>query len=177
MPSTAISSREADTRDTRNTRDQLFAIFSPLVLPIVRGLLHKLPRDFEEADLLQIGRLALLDACAGFEAYVRLRVRGAALDACKGPSYRFAQHGRLDAMPEIADCREPDPVEAIDIGRRAQRLDSGIAALPDRQAKVLTMRLAGSPFVDVTRSENVSLRTARRLQDTGVAELRQRLAA
>lgn len=163
----------------RANRDQIFAIYEHLVRPIVRSIARMLPSRFDPDDLEQIGRLALLDAAAGFEKYVRMRVRGAILDAVRGPNYTAALQRSIDECPDIGAPNSLD--DDIDRERKRERqrlrLEAAIAGLPAKQAEVVQEMLTGIRPGQVAERSDCSIRTIQRLTRPGFAALRLALAA
>lgn len=156
----------------------LYAQFEVLVLPIARSIASRLPSTFDIADLEQIGRIALLEACRKhdperditFLIYLRQRIRGAMLDHVRGAPYREAGHAQLDMewespfLPRTEE-KSSDPF-----------LSRSVDALPPRQRKVLDLRFCeGLSQNETAAALGVSRRTARREEASAIAELRRRL--
>jgi RNA polymerase sigma factor (sigma-70 family) len=93
-------------------RDGLVTEHMEMVEPIARGVFATLPPSFDLEDLIQTGRVALLDAATRyrprdhggtpFSAWARQRVRGAMLDSVKGRNYEESTRDPLDGYAEPA---------------------------------------------------------------------------
>lgn len=157
----------------------LYAQFEVLVLPIARSIASRLPSTFDIADLEQIGRIALLEACRKhdperditFLIYLRQRIRGAMLDAVRGAPYREATHEVLQTagLEPKAAVTKTVPISDPFVAR-------SVDALPPRQRKVLDLRFCeGLSQNETAAALGVSRRTARREEASAIAELRRRL--
>lgn len=114
---------------------------------IAQQLRRGLPPAFELEDLLQIGRLGLIEAAASwdprrgvpFAAYARFRVRGAILDAVKRRNYLYARHGELDDRR----AEEPSPLDLAIDRQRHHRIRAALKEVGVTERQVLEQR--GNP--------------------------------
>lgn len=100
-----------------------------LIEPIARMLANRLPTHFDVQDLIQIGRLALLQASErydsnpeGFISYAKFRIRGAMLDFVRDNYPVRAVAEEPAAAPQNDDKTESPVREALS---RAARLTRG----------------------------------------------------
>ena len=111
---------------------------------IVRAIARGLARQYgvDSRDLEQEGYAALLAVLPKLRAetagvYVRMRVRGAMLDALA----REGRHRHEELAEEAGRSATPDPEAETAAGERRERLARAVADLPDRQRAVVEMRL------------------------------------
>lgn len=165
------------------TEKSLFETFTPLVLKIAGGLKRKLPSNILYEDLVAAGMSGLWDVVrrypngdgAGFEKYVRIRIRGAILDALRAQDWlpRRARataeaKGLLPtAIARMDDMTELDQEQAlglyndvdalIDDLRFALRLRAAVEQLPPRERKIAVEHYyKGRPFVEIAQELQVS---------------------
>ena len=155
-----------------------------LVRPIAVGIHRRLPPSFELDDLLQAGRVGLLDAATKyrpdtgvpFRCYAGIRIRGAILDTVTRRHWRNATHAELEAA-----CFEiPAKVEPIDvaIARRQfrKKVREAIAQLSEADQQALTMYFGrGAKLAEVARARGVCEMRASQLVRTAQTHLRERL--
>jgi len=136
-----------------------------IVLSIAQFVKITLPPSIELDDLIGEGELALWEATAKFdvrrastfEAYVRLRVRGAMIDSIKGKQYREATHEELPKL-SLVPCRrqtveqtlierEMEDVRANELRNKFHVVERAIAdgdqkyyPLSRKQKRVLALR-------------------------------------
>jgi RNA polymerase sigma factor (sigma-70 family) len=108
-----------------------------LIEPIARLLIRSLPSNFEIDDLIQVGRLALLECCGrhdanpeGFAAYAKFRVRGAMLDYVRANwSPAAVPEAEALASRNSGGCRNDDAIAVC----------QAIERLPEPEKRVVTL--------------------------------------
>ncbi len=188
-----------------SSRDSITERYQGIVRPIALRIKSNLPASIELEDLIQIGLLTVwLEAdkyqprrAATFPYYIRLRVRGAMLDAIKGREFREATHDELDLERlQLADGRRT--VEERTIAReelrgvqRAHQAEmkrvADAMADPDtknhplskRQQKVIKLRYAGAGMTQKAagRKLKISQAASRELELRALRNLKRKLAA
>ncbi len=156
----------------------------PLVLQAVAHYVCRLPPSVQRDDLVATGVVGLLDALRkspgrgrAFEAYARIRIRGAMVDGLRKQDWlprrwRDRETGALVpqgvAVVAFDDLRESEALELTDqttagpeqqVGSRMQRaaIDSAVARLPDREAKLVNWHYFGDlSFTDIATRFGVS---------------------
>jgi RNA polymerase sigma factor (sigma-70 family) len=129
-------------------RNALVEAHQYLVAPIARMVARTLPPSIEIDDLIGAGQLGLIQAADAyhpqkhgdcpFEAYAKMRIRGAMLDSVRRRHYRNATHGAIEDAPEPAAVQPIE--EAIDRRRIVREVHTAVAALADeRHRKVIVM--------------------------------------
>jgi RNA polymerase sigma factor for flagellar operon FliA len=148
------------------TREDL-ELYMPLVRQVVGRVLRKLPPNVLRDDLIGAGTFGLVDALRksadrgpAFDWYARIRIRGAVVDELRAQDWltrrarsrivRAQADGSgggvavigFDDLPEVqahgfADEAAPTPQEQVE--RRLDRiaLESAVAQLPEREAKIV----------------------------------------
>jgi RNA polymerase sigma factor for flagellar operon FliA len=129
------SYREQSRRPSQAERDALIREYLPLVKRIAYGILCRLPSDVDADDLLSAGAMGLIAAVErfdsklgkSFEAFAKIRIRGAILDELRG----------LDHMSRGNRRRSRD------IEKTAHQLEQelGRSAGDDEMARALGMSL------------------------------------
>lgn len=129
----------------------LYERYAALVPAIARSVKMRVPASIDTEDLEQIGRLALAQACerfdperaAAFPSYIKMRVRGAMIDAIRGREFREASRERdavrLDAKPPIGMRERPVAAAAAD-PYLEKTLARELQLLPARQASLIDLR-------------------------------------
>jgi len=154
------------TSPTRPTREDL-ELYMPLVRQVVGRVLRKLPPNVLRDDLIGAGAFGLVDALRksadrgpAFDWYARIRIRGAVVDELRAQDW-LTRRARtrvikaqadgnggsvavigFDDLPEMqahgfVDEAAPTPQEQVE--RRLDRvaLESAVAQLPEREAKIV----------------------------------------
>jgi RNA polymerase sigma factor (sigma-70 family) len=114
----------------------------PIVLPLARQLLPRLPRSVEIDDLVQFGCLGLLEAdrrfdgpSEGFEKFARAGIRAAMLAAV--PDRRRTP--RLTRKVRRLADRDGDPLRLALRVSAERSIGRAFEALPERQKTMLRM--------------------------------------
>src|SRR4051812_29677761 len=119
-----------------------------IVQPIAEGIHGMRPPSFDVQDMVQTGYLALIraaesfDASTGtpFEAWARLKVRGAIIDSTRRKAYRDSTHAGIeDWHMEMADSR-PTAEESMIEGERVKSIRECVEQLPEQQKMVIISR-------------------------------------
>ena len=118
-----------------------------LVDPIARQIAAKLPPSFDIDDLIQTGRLGLLDAAVKykprahnntpFDAYARIRIRGEMIASIRRRHYTEATCLGLEQAPESAV--DPAVEKWLDKVRRARAVHTSLEDLPPRHRRVIEL--------------------------------------
>ncbi|HEX6272050.1 MAG TPA: sigma-70 family RNA polymerase sigma factor, partial [Polyangiaceae bacterium] len=149
---------------------QLLEEYRPLVQKIAGGFQRRLPRHVLREDLIAAGMGGLWDAIrkhgnsadAGFEWYVRVRIRGAILDELRSQDWlsrraRAAAEATGQSIPphvvHLDDMREPDQARCLatpmhgeaEITQRDQRaaLARAVEKLPERERFIVSEHYFG----------------------------------
>lgn len=163
--------------------------YEPLVASIARQLGHRRDIPLSHEDLVQSGRLTLIElassphAAAINEAIVWTRLRNAMIDACRSQGWigrRYRQdtparhvmllpHERLEELPKLAQApAEPTDLALSDVVRDA------IAALPEQdQALLLQHDLAQIPLAQLAQETRRSRSCMSRRRTHALHALRQ----
>jgi DNA-directed RNA polymerase specialized sigma subunit len=161
-------------------RDQVAAIYRPLISATVRRLKATLPRSIDEQDLKQTGEEVLLCVADRLENYLITRLRGGMLDSVRAQP-RAHQAIPIDGLPvdELHQFSTPHPslVEEIDANRRETRVAVAILSLPAPERKVIAMKLSGATFPEIALGVKASRRTVIRRHGSAIQILRSSLAA
>jgi RNA polymerase sigma factor (sigma-70 family) len=178
--------------------------YKHIVQSLARIVKGTLPPSIELSDLIQEGEMALWEATAKFdprrastfEAYVRLRVRGAMIDSIKGKQYREATHEELPFLMKVP-CRrqtieqtlierEIEDARATELRNRFRIVERAIAdvdqkfyPLSRKQKRVLVLR-----FDDQARTQKqagrkmrITQQTAQELEHRAIGNLKKKLGA
>lgn len=129
-------------------RNARVAELFPLVKPIARRVLRSLPPSFELSDLMQAGALGLMAAAsrfdpaiaATFQAYAKMKIRGAMLDLASGKEYRESTRPPLEHVAISPRAVEPSPEALAQTSERARTLRRAVRKLTPRQRKVIRLR-------------------------------------
>ncbi len=164
-------------------RNRLVEAHQYLVAPIARMVARTLPPSIEIDDLIGAGQLGLLQAADAyhprehddcpFEAYAKMRIRGAMLDSIRRRHYRNATHSAIEDAPEPAAVAPIE--EAIDRRRIAKEVHEAVAALADpRHRKVIVMHdLQQKKLEEVGDELGVCASRASQLHVEAIEELRR----
>lgn len=157
-------------------RNRLVEAHLDLVEPIARQVARRAPASIDLADLVQAGRVGLIQAAEAFERgrapfrlFARARIRGAMLDTLRRRNWTHAQHAGL---PE--EVRDGAPL-ADELAMRAELADhvrKAVDALPRREARALAGILDGSPLQVAADAMRISQARASQLRAQGLERLR-----
>jgi RNA polymerase sigma factor (sigma-70 family) len=183
-PSAVVVLTPAHRRTAREKRDKLITQHLDLVAAIARSLHEHCPPSIALDDLIQTGNLALIIAAerfspqqhggAPFSAYARQRIRGAMLD-----SFRRRHWTNATMEPAIPDRGAATVIETeLDQGRLRRRVRAAVQQLPAAERAIVAgHRLAELELKAVARIYGISYSRAKELHRTGMAALREQLAA
>lgn len=169
------------------SRNELIEKHLPLVPPIARSILKRLPPSFEFGDLLAEGNLALVKAAAEyqpedhggapFSAYARFRIRSAMLESTRRKNYRAATCAALEEAPE--PTFDPAIEEAIDTGRRIHQVRNLVEKLTEAQKAVIGLYYVPEEptFEAVAIRIDRSIRVTKQRHADALNELRRELKA
>ncbi len=160
------------------------ALHFDLVARLARRVKAKLPPSVELDDLVQEGKIGLMqaaeryDASRGvpFQAYAERRIVGQMLSICRRKNYAYEFHvplydtrrdTRITADTNdtgrgfLADIERrlshtPDPVATIDADRRAALVRSALVVLPQWQRDMVIEYAKGSDFRSIGRKRRKS---------------------
>jgi RNA polymerase sigma factor for flagellar operon FliA len=177
-----------------------------LVHRIVDRILRRLPRAVLRDDLVAAGTCGLLDALrriqgprdGRFEAYARVRIRGAVIDELRSQDW-LTRSARADANaeakatddvapgslvglddlpPEQLPVTRPSTSPLASAVRTAEELALALAVaeLPEREARILELHyFQGMPFTDIAALLHVSQPRVSQLHSRAVSMLRTTL--
>jgi RNA polymerase sigma factor (sigma-70 family) len=128
----------------------------PVVDRIAGEVAHMFARHIPHEDLVQTGRVGLVQAAnkyepgrGAFAPYAWFRIRGAIIDAHRRVAYREEQHDSTDELSErlgaAGECRSNEPLpDALAIeSERGRLLARAIAGLEPDERWSITQALAG----------------------------------
>ena len=180
-----------------------------LVHQVVARVMRRLPRSVDREDLLAAGSYGLMDALrrsAGergdrFEAYARIRIRGAVIDELRSQDW-LARSARAHANAELRDNDRatsgifvglddlPPGERDASVGRAfplsswspgtpsAARSGAAVQSLPRREAEILDLHyFQGVQFKDIAAQMKVSDARVSQLHTRALGLLRPVLAA
>lgn len=157
-------------------RNAIAESYSHLLRPIAAALARRLP-GVSLDDLIQAGALGLLDAASRytpersetFGAYVRLRIRGAMLDALED----LVPAGvSMDGINAATDCR--GLIEGVDRKQRWRAIEAALRVLSERQRWTVTLRyIDGLTQREAALALGVTKAAVARLEARAVARLRR----
>ncbi len=199
---TPPSTRRPRTNRPKQRRAlELFTRHEPCVRQIVGALHRRLPQNVLKDDLVAAGMAGLWDAvCRShgrsedprFEAYLRVRIRGAIIDELRAQDWlprRMRTAATRDAtgtapvVVRIDDVSAGDqarylgaqPLAEAEVEARMERstLESAVNALPERERKIVSEHyFAGRRFKDVGRMLGVSEPRISQLHSRAISRLR-----
>jgi RNA polymerase sigma factor (sigma-70 family) len=131
-------------------RDRLVLAHLALVDEIARAVARRLPPSWDIADLIQVGRLGLLDAATKFDpargvpfpAYARKRIRGEMYSSARRRSWRDGTHAPLEEAVEPAG--DAGIEDAVERGQRAKVVSIAIARLEVREEALVRRHYLGA---------------------------------
>jgi RNA polymerase sigma factor (sigma-70 family) len=173
----SAAEREAD--DTER-RDALIIANLEWAHGIARGLLGRLPWQFDLDDLIGPAELGLVKAATrydpaknnNFQTYAYPRVHGSILDSIKRREYRERSHKPIAAAGPL---RSPGPSieDAID----RQRVWKFVDQLPERRRKIIQgIYREGKTLEEIAGEEHVSVTCICRLHRESLRRLRESMA-
>lgn len=138
--------------DEARVRDYL-----PLVLSIAKRVSSKLPVSVEIDDLVQEGRIGLMEALSryepgrgvAFEVYATPRIRGAMFSSCRRRNYQYEWHEELSM--EVSDS-SPGVEEGIEERQRQAALSRALGRIPALDRRVLKMYSEGKTYFEIGAS-------------------------
>jgi RNA polymerase sigma factor for flagellar operon FliA len=179
----------------------------PLVHGIVARILRRLPRSVLREDLVAAGSHGLMDALrrspgprdARFEAYAKIRIRGAIIDELRSQDW-LARAARADAnakarasdtsatmvigfddLPEsqqVAASSDASPFDQAARVSERSALAKAVLSLPEREARIVDLHyFQGVPFKAIAASLGVSEPRISQLHARALAKLRPLLEA
>lgn len=189
------------------THEEL-SMHMPLVHQVVARVLRRLPPNVLRDDLLAAGAIGLLDALRRssergpqFEAYARIRIRGAVIDELRAQDWLSrrartratrAQEGTgpaadcsaivgFDDLPEVqsaslVDASSANPEEEVEQHSERAALQRAVALLPEREASIVTWHyFEGVAFKDIAARLGVSEPRISQLHARAMGRLRTNL--
>jgi RNA polymerase sigma factor for flagellar operon FliA len=172
----------------------------PLVLRAVARYVRRLPRSVQRDDLVATGIVGLLDALRkspgrgqAFEAYARIRIRGAMVDGLRKQDWlprRWRDRETAALVPTgvavvaFDDLRQAEALELMDtasagpderVTSRMQRaaIDSAVARLPEREANLVNWHYFGDlSFKDIATRFGVSTQRVFQLHGRAMGHMR-----
>lgn len=184
------------------------SLHMPLVHQVVARVLRRLPPNVQRDDLLAAGAIGLLDALRRspergpqFEAYARIRIRGAVVDELRAQDWlsrrartraNLAQEGTgpsadrnsivgFDDLPEVQTAGLVDESAASpeeEVGQHSERaaLERAVKLLPEREASIVTWHyFEGVAFKDIAARLGVSEPRISQLHARAMGRLRTNL--
>lgn len=179
-----------------------------VVEQVVARVLRRLPRNVVREDLVAAGMYGLMDALRRnkgerddrFEAYVRIRVRGAIIDELRNQDWlartarahaneQAREAGRstsstivgIDDLPEAQRTLPSFDSSPFDlVARRSERtaLAKAVASLPTREAQIVDLHyFQGVQFKEIAAQMNVSEARVSQLHSRALGMLRPLLAS
>lgn len=156
----------------------LFERYEHVVAPIARGIVRKLPPCFDLDDLLQVGRLGLLDAlrrwnpsrARTFEGYAAVRVRGAIINHV-ARAWKNEHHEELSAAAGV-------PAAGYDIDAEMRAWIDDCSSEHERFKRgfyVIWRMYEGWTQAETARELRCSQALVSQLQARALAVLRERL--
>lgn len=172
--------------------EQLVKDHLQLVEPIARRVGARLPISVELDDMIQEGRIGLMqaaqrfDPAAGvpFHQYAQFRIRGAILDKFRRRNYTYELHAEVPDERRIQDAEviptamidpSPGPDVLIDEQRKLRRLSQARALLPKRQQAALTMWSDGCAYREIAAKYGRSMNWAFKFVQSAQANLREQM--
>jgi RNA polymerase sigma factor (sigma-70 family) len=177
--------------------EQLVKDHLALVEPIARRVAGRLPISVELDDMIQEGRIGLMQAAQRYDAgtgvpfhqYAQFRIRGAILDRFRRKNYSYELHaglpddcergrgesgGAARVLPQFVDP-SPLPSELIDDQRRAEKLRQACTWLSAREQIAVTMWSEGRAYRTIAAACKCSTTWAEVLVRNAQTKLRERL--
>jgi len=139
-------------------REALILEHLPMAERLARHLAHKFASHLDIRDLVQEGRVGLIQAAdryrsedGAFPRFAYLRVRGAIIDANKRRAYKEEQHASLEAIEErlgylpakLHTDPGPQPDEIAADAERMRRLEQAMSCLTSEERAVFRRAVAG----------------------------------
>jgi RNA polymerase sigma factor for flagellar operon FliA len=179
-----------------------------LVHQVVARVMRRLPRSVDRDDLLAAGSYGLMDALRRstgergdrFEAYARIRIRGAVIDELRSQDW-LARSARAHATAEVRSndraatgtfvglddlplserdlpSTGPSPFELVAGHAVRSVVDAAVQSLPRREAEILDLHyFPGVQFKDIATQMKVSDARVSQLHSRALGMLRPMLAA
>lgn len=187
---------------------QELSLHMPLVQQVVARVQRRLPPNVLRDDLLAAGAIGLLDALRRspqrgpqFEAYARIRIRGAVIDELRaqdwlprrartraaradegvGPAADRSTIVGLYDLPEvqassIVDESRANPEEEVEQHSERAALERAVAQLPEREASIVTWHyFEGVAFKEIATRLGVSEPRISQLHARAMGRLRTNL--
>lgn len=166
-------------------RDELIIEHMDKIPAVARRLLRVLPPSWTLDDLIGPGQLALIDVATryrpsqhpgcSFWLFASQRIRGAMLDAVRGPHRYRENNAAIDDAPEPATL--PEMEASIDGQRLIERVAGAIHQLPAREREVVTRHYGPTEesLESVGRGLRISGERARQIRCAAIDHLRQLL--
>jgi RNA polymerase sigma factor (sigma-70 family) len=144
-------------------RERLFDDMLPVARRIARGVHRSLPRSVEYGDVEAAALMGLWQSVSGggehenFEAYARVRIRGAIMDELRRQDWlpRRAREGDnafsglavvlSDDIGKFSPAVDGGIEDAVYEGQKREALSHSLARLPDRDRRVMEGLLDGVP--------------------------------
>lgn len=169
-------------------RNELVEQNLDLARSIARGVAARLPATFELDDLISTAYVGLLHAATRynpglhggtpFSAYARPVIKGAVLDSVRRGAYVEHTRASITEMPERAGAVVPEPEADIDAARFEVRFAAAVAALPERQQRVIDWYYPGKlKFREIGPRLGVGFSRASKIHCEAVRSLRENLAS
>lgn len=142
-------------------RNALIESHLPLVSGIARRLHRSLPPWVQLDDMIQVGRLALVEAAERFEPrrgvtfaiFARYRIRGAIIDHLR-TRCRYNAEVEFQDDVEILQSHEPPPDVCLLIAEQHQSIDGLMAQLPPVQRRVIALVMEGYTAPEIAGMTN-----------------------
>lgn len=129
-------------------RNKLVEDYMYVVEPIAKGIHSLRPPSFELDDLVSIGMIALIEAAdrfdpelgVPFEAWAKLKVRGAIMDATRRKQYRESTHDEIqDWHAEMCDERL-NPEQEYAAKQEAELIRKCVVMMTDEHRHVVEQK-------------------------------------
>jgi RNA polymerase sigma factor for flagellar operon FliA len=193
-------------RSASLVREQDLARFMPIVHQVAASMMRRLPQHVQRDDLIAAGTYGLMDSLrrsaatqgAGFECYVRIRIRGAMVDELRAQDFLsrrarravqsrgarsgFAHVVALDDLAvgelmALADVLSPSPVEQVQAAAERQIVAEAIGRLPPRERTVVRLHyFSGVQFKKIGALLGVSEPRISQLHSRALQRLRDMLS-
>lgn len=205
LPPPSSSLRREDAATPRSRALALFAQHEGTVRQVVGALHRRLPPNVQRDDLIAAGMAGLWDAVQRaadraeqphFEAYLRVRIRGAVFDELRAQDWlprrlRRAAGQRPAGAPVVVRLDDVSPADQArylgaqpaaeaDVDARMERasLEAAVSRLPERERCIVAEHyFGGRRFKDVGRMLGVSEPRVSQLHSRALSRLRSVMQA